>query len=153
MQTDRDADRSLERAMHGMLRSLPPRRAPQELASRVFAELERRAAMPWWRRQVMHWPRSARLIFALVAASLVLVSLAGSARLASLAPAASLGSLQAIRSQPLMVFWHTLAALPTAVLNALPTQWLAIAAVLAAATYVLLIGVGAAAWRLLYLQR
>jgi hypothetical protein len=153
VKSERAADASLERQLHGMLGSLPLRRASPALLAQVLAELERRVARPWWRRQVMQWPRVARLAFALLAAALALASLAGSARLASLASSPPLGAWQGLRSQPLVLFWHTLAALPAVLLRALPLQWLQVAAVLAAATYGLLIGVGAAAWRLLYLQR
>jgi hypothetical protein len=154
MPSDHDPDPLLERRVHEALRSLPPRRAPEGLAQRVLETLAQRAAqgtaLPWWRRQVTHWPIGARLLFALVAAALILVSLAGSARLrrltAPVAPALSW-------SHHAAALWNSVHALLAAVLNALPMQWLEVAAVLAIGTYLFLFGVGAAAYRLLYLER
>ena len=65
----------LARALHETLRALPPRRAPRTLETRVFAELERRAALPWWRRSFAHWPRAARALFLLASAGLVKITL------------------------------------------------------------------------------
>jgi hypothetical protein len=150
MGAEHDPESLLERQMHAMLRSLPPRPAPEGLTARVLEELSRRAALPWWRRQVTQWPMPARLSFALVAAALVLLSLAGSASLQDLAaPAAPALSW----SHHLMALWSALLAPLTALLRSLPPLWLEIAAALAACAYLFLFGVGAAAYRLLYLER
>jgi len=88
---------------HATLRALPPPTAPATLAGRVLAELARREAQPWWRREVAGWPRSARLIFVLTAGAGAILSAAafhgGTERLAAalarltdaLAPLAALG--------------------------------------------------------------
>lgn len=49
-----DPEEKLERLIHRTLRDLAPRRAPRTLEARVFAELERRAALPWWRQSYAH---------------------------------------------------------------------------------------------------
>ena len=62
----------LEKLIHGTVRDLPPRRAPRTLELRVLAELERRAAQPWWHKSYAHWPSPVRagfLVFASVVAA------------------------------------------------------------------------------------
>lgn len=60
---DDDPNDDLERRLDRTLRALPLRRAPAALESRVLAELERRAALPWWRRRFDLWPLHARALF------------------------------------------------------------------------------------------
>jgi hypothetical protein len=50
----------LEAAIHGLLRSLPDRKAPSGLEARVLAEIGRREALPWWHRSYAHWPVAVR---------------------------------------------------------------------------------------------
>jgi hypothetical protein len=150
MSTERDPDSALERQVHELLRSLPSRRAPGHLATRVLEQLAQRAALPWWRRQVMQWPTLARLSFALLAAALMLLSLAGRASLPRLAHATAA-----------LLSWghHVLAQLSvlprllTALVGLLPMAWLEAFLVLAGVAYLILFGVSAAAYRLLYLER
>jgi len=99
---------------HATLRSLPPPAAPAALAGRVLAELARRETLPWWRREVACWPRSARLTFVLAAGAGAVLSAAtfngGTERLAAalarltdaLAPLATLGQavLRAVTELP-----------------------------------------------------
>jgi hypothetical protein len=68
----------LEAAIQRALRSIPDRQAPSRLEGRVLLELNRRAALPWWRKSFAHWPASVRVIFfvgSAVAAALVVVGL------------------------------------------------------------------------------
>ncbi len=60
MSQPRDAAAELERLVHRALREQPPARAPQDLATRVLAQIEARAARPWWRRNPRQWPLAAR---------------------------------------------------------------------------------------------
>jgi hypothetical protein len=53
----------LEAAIHRALRSVPDRKAPASLQTRVFAELNRRAALPWWRKSFAYWPVAIRVAF------------------------------------------------------------------------------------------
>lgn len=88
---------------HATLRALPSPTSPATLAGRVLAELARREARPWWRREFAGWPHSARLIFVLTAGAGAILSAAafhgGTERLAAalarlidaLAPLAALG--------------------------------------------------------------
>lgn len=68
----------LEAAISRALRSIPDRQAPSRLEGRVLMELNRRAALPWWRKSFAHWPTSIRVIFfvgSAVAAAVVVVGL------------------------------------------------------------------------------
>ena len=62
----------LEKLIHQTLRSLPARRAPLSLESRVRAAIEARAALPWWKQSF-----AARVAF--------LIGSAGIAKLAIMA--------------------------------------------------------------------
>jgi len=140
----------LEKLIHKALRALPEQSAPQGLESRVFAELARRAALPWWRRSYLQWPLAVRVGFVILSAAAcaaligawILIGRSGAlAQVASqfgqdfqwLAVARSVGSslLQAgaeiVRSVPPLWFYAALAAL--------------------AACYATLAGVSAAAYR------
>lgn len=58
----------LEAPLHRMLRSLPDRKAPAGMESRILAELSRRAALPWWRKSFAHWPVAVRAGFFVISA-------------------------------------------------------------------------------------
>ena len=148
MAADRDTDSALERQVHALLRSLPPRAAPERLAARVLEQLAQRAATPWWRRQVMQWPTPARLSFALLALALMLLSLAGSASLphVTAAPVIAWG-------QHLLAPLGVLSRLLVALVGLVPMAWLEAFLVLAVLAYLFLFGLGAAAYRLLFLAR
>jgi len=64
-----ESDQNLERFVSAALRDLPARRAPRSLESRVLAELERRAALPWWHKSFAHWPVAVRGAFLVVSAA------------------------------------------------------------------------------------
>ncbi|HTV77391.1 MAG TPA: hypothetical protein VMF03_03995 [Steroidobacteraceae bacterium] len=51
--------------------------APQDIAARVLAGIERRARVPWWQRRVMEWPALAQLAFALTGLATALLLLLG----------------------------------------------------------------------------
>jgi hypothetical protein len=68
----------LEAPVHRMLRSLPDRKAPAGMESRILAEISRRAALPWWRKSFAHWPavvRAGFFVISAVAAALVVFGL------------------------------------------------------------------------------
>lgn len=77
MTTRPNPEENLERLIQQALRELPPRRAPRSLEQRVLAEVARRAALPWWRKNFVHWPlpaRAALLLLLLGAVKLVLMA-------------------------------------------------------------------------------
>jgi hypothetical protein len=61
----------LEKLIDQALKGQPVRRAPTTLGKRVWAEIGRRAALPWWRRGFAHWPAGARIAFVLALLALV----------------------------------------------------------------------------------
>jgi len=148
-----DEEQGLERLLDRTLRELPLRRAPPSLEARVFAELQRRAALPWWRRSFACWPRLARAGFVVMCMALVgLAFLEGAWVVARLAALNTSGA-------PSM-FWarEALAALAGAgqmavlIVGAVPPQWLYACLAVSAALYAALFGLGAAAYRMLYLN-
>ena len=66
----------LETLIERTLRAQPARRAPQDLQARVFAEIGRRAALPWWRNNFARWPLAARAGFLIASIGFVRLALA-----------------------------------------------------------------------------
>jgi hypothetical protein len=140
-----DSQEALERLLDQALKELPLRRAPATLQSKVLAELERRAALPWWRRSFGHWPRSARAAFLLLCAALVGVALIG-----GIAALDEIGSLP-LTHQALAIV-TTAADLAALVARYAPPSWVYDLIVLCAVLYGVLFGLGAVVYRTLYLQ-
>jgi hypothetical protein len=140
--TTHDPDEALA-LLAQTLRELPLRRAPATLESRVMGELERRAALPWWRRSFAHWPLAARCLFVVICASLVLGALGGTAAVANV------HSLSWLREAGglLMSLGYVAALLKSAAVPSWIYGGIAVCAVL----YAVLFGLGAAVYRTLYL--
>ena len=140
-----DATEDLQRLLDRALRDLPARRAPRTLAARVLRELERRAALPWWRRSFTHWPLPARAAFLLLCGALIWLAFTGGAT-----AVAGLDSLTWTRKAfVLIASAGNLAALLAQ--TVLPT-WAYQAAAVCGLLYVILFGLGAAVYRTLYLK-
>src|SRR6188768_2065565 len=77
MKPSHEKNDRLEEVVHRTLRDLPFRRAPRSLESRVCAEIERRVALPWWRRSFVHWPLAARAAFLVLCAAAINFVLTG----------------------------------------------------------------------------
>lgn len=140
-----EPDEALERLVDRTLRDLPLRRAPLTLESRVFGELQRRAALSWWRRSFAHWPLLARTAFLVACGALV-----------SLAFVSGAPAIAGVRSLPwardvgnLMVSAASLAAM---LANVAPPTWLDEGIALCAVLYAILFGLGATTYRTLYLH-
>src|SRR5687768_72038 len=69
----------LENLIGQVLHEQPLRRAPRTLEARVFAALERRAAVPWWHKSFMHWPVAARVAFLIASVGFVQIALKAAA--------------------------------------------------------------------------
>jgi hypothetical protein len=146
----------LEAAIHRALRSIPDRQAPSRLEGRVLLELNRRAALPWWRKSFAYWPASVRVIFfvgSAVAAALVVVGLVqlgvshGVDQLATdfaqrfVWVATARNVAESIGSKALLV------------MRAVPPVWLYTAAGTVAVSYAMLGALGAAFYRTLSFGR
>ncbi len=146
----------LERALHQTLRALPPRRAPRTLELRVLAELERRAALPWWRKSYAHWPLAARALFLLASAGLVKVTIMIAVWVMVGLDSAAFGEAF---STP-VALWEATSSVASSlsdyglmVFHRIPTMWLYGVAAFMATMYFTLFGLGAAAYRTLYAGR
>lgn len=131
----------MERQLDRLLRALPPRRAPSSLEARVLGQLERRAALPWWRRSFAHWPLPARAAFLVVCVASIRLAFLGSTT-----AAAGVRSLSWARQVGMLAssVGHLAALMaPTA-----PPGWLFEGVAFCAVLYVVLFGLGAAVYRL-----
>src|SRR5471032_72592 len=141
-----DDEQKLERLVHRTLCDLPLRRAPGTLEARVLAELERRAALPWWHKSYAHWPVAMRLAFlvvtAAIAAGLVaaLVAITHGLDPAQVAAGVTERFAWLATARGLL---DTGAGVVGALWRAIPPVWLYGALAFIAACYVTLIGVGA----------
>ena len=143
--TQRESNDPVERLLDSALRDLPLRRAPARLESRVLLELQRRAALPWWRRSFAHWPMTARAGFIAITAMLV-----GLAFLGSEAAATGLNSLAWARRMGTLM--ESAGNLATALGRFAPPSWLYGGIAVCTLLYAILFGLGAVAYRTLYLQ-
>ena len=138
-----------DRALH----ELPLRRAPATLESRVIGELERRAALPWWRRSFAHWPLHARAAFLVICSALISLALIGGdtavARLHFLRDSGALSLSWAHQAGVLVGSAANLAALFT---RTVPPAWIYAGIAVCAVLYAVLFGLGAAVYHMLYLR-
>jgi hypothetical protein len=136
----------LERLVDHALREQPLRRAPRVLESRVLAEIERHAALPWWRKSFGHWPLAVRVGFLVASYGFVKLALAGVMWVAEVV-------------RPVVTWMHAGASIISAtgeigasVIRAIPPYWLYGGMAFGVAMYVALFGLGAAAYRTLYID-
>ena len=134
-----------EQLLDRALRALPLRRAPPTLESRVLRELERRAALAWWRRSFAQWPLPARAGFLVTCAVLISAAFLGGA--AVMATVRSLGWAREVG-----ILLSSSANLADLLARSTPPAWLYGGLGVCAVLYVVLFGLGAALYRTLYLQ-
>ena len=146
----------LEKFIHQTLRSLPARRAPHSLESRVRAAIEARAALPWWKQSFAAWPLAARVAF--------FIGSAGIAKLAIMAAVWALAgfdraeltnafSTQFAWAQSVTAVFAGVGSFFGTVYRAIPPLWLYGGLAIIASLYAALFGLGATAYRLLYANR
>jgi hypothetical protein len=136
-------DETLRRLVDHALRDLPHRPAPATLEARVEAALRRRAAEPWWRRSFAHWPTPARSAFVAVCITLTaLTLLGGSVPTLDVAPAEQ-------HLTGLLSLATALAGIPA---RLVPPLWLDSLLAAGALLYAMLFGLGALAYRTLFLK-
>lgn len=147
-----DPHEKLEQWARETLRDLPSRRAPRSLEQRVLAEIERRVALPWWRKSFGHWPMVARASFVLSCAALARLLLMGGVwMMAGFDPA----QFKTAFAQPLAWFENIMAVVQAAtgfcdiMLRSIPSLWVYGGLIFFAAMYATLFGLGAAAYKAL----
>ena len=143
----------LEQKIHAVLRDQPPRRAPLSLESRVLGEIARRQAQPWWHKSFAYWPSSMRLLFVIVSVAFAGAALLGSMHLAGLISAQTFAPVV----QPVVGTVMTLRAAGAALWDlvrplapSISTQTLYVGLAIIGASYALLVGLGATAYRFLW---
>lgn len=135
-----------------VLTQLPDRPAPAGFATQVLAELRRRAALPWYKRPWLAWPKPHKWLSLIAFATLIF---------ALLGPGIPAG-----REALLDTSWGTKAGLAIEQLDAIPAAatalgrvlraglaqvsatHVAILAALVAALWASTVGLGAACWRI-----
>ena len=147
-----DPQKQSEEWAHATLRDLPPRRAPRSLEERVLAEVQRRAALPWWRRSFTHWPVLAKASFVLFCAAVVrLLLTAGVWAKAGFDPM----QFRTVFAAPLAWFDNVITVITAAsgfcdiMIRSIPSLWIYGGLVVFAAMYATLFGLGAAAYKAL----
>ncbi|HWK73014.1 MAG TPA: hypothetical protein VNQ81_01995 [Povalibacter sp.] len=143
---------SLERLIGTAVRGLPPRRAPHTLETQVLAEIERRLALPWWRMSYAHWPAPVRLLFLIACAALIALVIRASGWVISDVQSGALAnSLPSIA--PAATSMSATIAVASSVARIIPPLWIYCGLGLVAVMYTTLFGIGATAYRTLYVNR
>lgn len=151
-----DQERQLERLIDGVLRQQPPLTAPRGLQARVLAEIERRAALPWWRKQFSHWPLAARMAFVLAAAGFAKLAVTASLWIATGMRSSQLTQAVAPEVTRLQTAHGVVTAMGdfgALLIRSIPSFWIYGGLFCIAALYVALFGLGAVAYRTLYAHR
>jgi len=144
-----DSEQELERALTQALKGLPVRRAPSTLESRVVNELQRRAALPWWRVSFAHWPAAPRVAFVVICMALVVATILGGV-FAFLGDRSfnEVAALALSWAQPFLAVMSSAGGVATLLVRVIPPLWLYGGMALGIMLYVALFGLGAAAYRL-----
>jgi hypothetical protein len=142
-----------DRLLDQVLRDLPLRRAPATLESRVFRELERRAALPWWYRGFTSWPLAARAAFVALCSGIIgFTFLDTSWATAGARILNGAGALTMSWIQPAVAAIVWTGEFSALVVRVFPPAWLYGALAAGAMLYAALFGLGATAYRTLYLR-
>lgn len=146
----------LERFIDQTLRSLPDRKAPGTLEARVLAEVERRAAIPWWHKSWSYWPQAVRAAFLLLcgglAAFLVFAGVYAQAGFDSTQANAAVAPALALAGQAWGIV-RGFVDFVAMVVRHIPSLWFYGVIAFVAGLYAMLFGLGAAAYRTLWTHR
>jgi hypothetical protein len=133
------------------LRQLPQRPAPAGFQARVIAEIQRQAALPWYRRPWTQWNRNQRWFSFILFAALL------SAVFGFVLPSLELAATQGSAGQIASDASRTLATLSSGaetvgkslrlVIDRIPSLYLTAAFTALAALWLSTAGLGAACWR------
>jgi hypothetical protein len=147
------SEQELERAVSAVLQGLPACRAPGTLEARVLNELQRRAARPWWQVSFGHWPAAPRVAFVVICFALVAATILGGVSV--LGGVRSLNEVAALVLSwlhPLLAVVSSAGGVTALLMRVIPPLWLYGGMALGIGLYVALFGLGAAAYRTLYLR-
>jgi hypothetical protein len=143
----------LEKFIHRQLRALPPHRAPDSLESRVLAAIERQGGIPWYHKSWGYWPAFVRMAFLVLAigatAGFISAFYFGFNDVNTSVVVAQAGDKLSFFTEIYQAAtW--IVGLGTRVVASVPSIWLYGVAALVAALYGTFLGIGAAAYRVLY---
>jgi hypothetical protein len=143
-----DREKSLERFVDRVLRDQPLQKAPHTLATRVFAEIERREAMSWWQIGFHAWPSSVRVLFAVASLALVAFAIEAPEWLSATVDL----DMPASVSRGLAL-WQAVMTIGSSLAHGIPGQWVYAILGTIAVMYAVCFGAGAAAYRALVVSR
>ena len=149
-------EQKLATLIHRTLRDLPPRPAPHTLEARVQAELDRRAALPWWRQSYAYWPLAARCGFLAVSGGAARLVLMAGIRAVAGFDAAPLSETIVSRYAAVEAVATTatsLAHIAENLFHAIPPLWLYSGLGFLAIAYAMLFGLSAVAYRTICANR
>jgi hypothetical protein len=139
-----DKRQQLESLIDKTLREQPPRRAPADLESNVLAMIEQQLSRAWWQSGFVRWPVAARVGFALLSIGLVKFAI-----ILGVWVGGGFKSVASLFSEA--TDWiHPLAHTVTSITDRIPAIWLYGGLVAICSAYVMLFGVGMAAYRTMY---
>ncbi|GAC1476706.1 MAG: hypothetical protein NVS2B1_18970 [Bradyrhizobium sp.] len=146
---------ALERLVSRACREQPPLKAPAGLSRAILAEIERREALPWWRRSFALWPAAMQVLFIILCAGIAWFSLTaspGGALAQATGGADGLPAGKWLHDAAVSVSFvnSLLDHLGVAVLRSVPPLWLYSALLGVCALYALLAGLYVTAYRTLY---
>jgi hypothetical protein len=146
----------LEKMIQQTLRSLPNRRAPRSLETRVMAAIEARASLPWWKQSYAQWPLVVRCAFLVLSGVFAKIALMGTVWI--MADFESAGWVNAFTTQFAWVdrvssAFGGVGQFFTIVGRNIPPAWLYGGLAVFALLYATLFGLGATAYRTLYSNR
>jgi hypothetical protein len=153
---DRMNPDELEKFIHRTLRSLPDRRAPDTLESRVLAAIETRAAIPWWHKSWAYWPFWVRTLFLLLCGSLAALIIYGGVALRTNVNAMHVNTTFAQvynLIQSVIGLGRVFADCIAAIGRNIPAIWIYGTVLFVAGLYAMLFGLGTAAYRTLWANR
>jgi hypothetical protein len=139
-----DKHQQVESLITKTLRDQPLRRAPQSLEANVLAVIEQRRSMAWWQSGFSRWPLAARGAFVLLSIGLI--------KFAILLGVWMGGGFKSLASMIANATdWIRLTAeAATALVESIPAVWLYGGLVVVASAYIMIFGIGMAAYRTLY---